>query len=235
MGHERIIERIRKLLSLAKSDNEHEAANAAAKAQELLSQYNLSMSDIPAGDDGKVHADTARAKTRVRLERWAKALACRTGKAFDCAYYHSLGGHTCFVGVGADQQVCAWTYGYLYKTLLRMGSKYMQTPRCRRLRSSRSKSLARESYLLGAVWSISDRLEAQRERTPVTQAALVPVKEDAIRAAMPDGLRSRNLDFKGIRDADLEAGFTDGLGVPLSTPLIADHQDPLVGATEVRQ
>ncbi|MDP3427015.1 MAG: DUF2786 domain-containing protein, partial [Humidesulfovibrio sp.] len=148
MSHERILAKIRKLLSLSKSDNEHEAATAAAKAQELLSQYNLSMSDIPADDDGKIRAATAKARTRQRLEKWASALACRTAKAFDCAYFHHFEGSTCFVGVGADQEVCAWTYGYLYKTLLRMGSKYMLSPRFRRLRSSRSKALARESYLL---------------------------------------------------------------------------------------
>jgi hypothetical protein len=225
--NKRIIDRIRKLLSLAKSDNEHEAANAAAKAQELLSQYNLSMSDIPTDDDGKVRADTARSRTRQRLEKWAKALACLTAKAFDCAYYHSLDGNTCFVGVGADQEVCAWTYGYLYKTLLRMGSKHMQTPRCRRLRSSRSKALARESYLLGVVYAVSDRLEAQRLRTPVTSQDLVPVKEAAIREAMPDDLRFRPLDFKGTRDADLEAGLNDGKHVSLASPLKGASQNGL--------
>ncbi len=223
----RIIEKIRKLLALAKSDNEHEAANAAAKAQELLSQYNLSMSDIPAGDDGKVHADTTRARTRQRLEKWARALAHHTAKNFDCAWYHQTDGHTCFVGVGADQEVCSWTYGYLYKTLLRMGSKYMLTPKCRRLRSSRSKTSARESYLLGVVCIIAVRLETQRERTPVTQTALVPVKEDAIRAAMPDDLCFRKLIFKGTRDVDLEAGLNDGRNVPLSSPLNMDLRTEL--------
>lgn len=227
MNHDRIIAKIRKLLSLSKSDNEHEAATAAAKAQELLSQYNLSMSDIPADEDGKVRAGTAKARTRQRLEKWAVSLACRTAKAFDCAYFHHLEGNTCFVGVGADQEVCAWTYGYLYKTLLRMGSKHMLSPRCRRLRSSRSKRLARESYLLGVVLTVSDRLQAQRLRTPVTQTALVPVKEAAIQEAMPDGLRSRALNFKGTRDADLDAGMTDGLNIPLSSPLNGARQPEL--------
>lgn len=224
MGHERIIEKIRKLLSLSKSDNEHEAATAAAKAQELLSQYNLSMSDIPAGDNGRIHADTAKARTRQRLEKWAMSLAYHTAKAFDCAYYHSWEGNTCFVGVGADQEVCAWTFGYLYKTMLSMASRHMRSPQCRRLRSSRSKSLARESYLRGVVLTVSGRLMAQRTRTPVTQTDLVPVKMDAIEAAMPDDLRSSSLEFKKARDADLEAGMTDGLNVPLSSPLKGARQ-----------
>ena len=42
----RIIDKIRKLLRLSRSSNEHEAAAAAAKAQELLSEYNLSLDSM---------------------------------------------------------------------------------------------------------------------------------------------------------------------------------------------
>lgn len=41
-----IIEKIQKLLSLATSDNQHEAELASKKAQELLIKYNLSLSQI---------------------------------------------------------------------------------------------------------------------------------------------------------------------------------------------
>lgn len=43
---EKIIERVRKLLALATSSNEHEAALAAAHAQRLLAEHNLAMADI---------------------------------------------------------------------------------------------------------------------------------------------------------------------------------------------
>ena len=46
-----IIDRISKLLALASDpSNHHEAAAAAAKAQEILDQYNLSMADVQAHD-----------------------------------------------------------------------------------------------------------------------------------------------------------------------------------------
>lgn len=44
----RISEKIRRLLALSTSENPHEAALAAAKAQELLHRYNLEVSDIKA-------------------------------------------------------------------------------------------------------------------------------------------------------------------------------------------
>lgn len=43
---ENIAEKVRLLLNLSKSDNPHEAASAANKAQELLHKYNLSMFDV---------------------------------------------------------------------------------------------------------------------------------------------------------------------------------------------
>src|SRR4051812_49350731 len=41
-----IVEKVRKLLALSTSSNPHEAALAAAKAQNLLAQYNLELSQI---------------------------------------------------------------------------------------------------------------------------------------------------------------------------------------------
>ncbi len=45
---ERIVERVRKLLALSTSQNPHEAALAAAKAQALLFRHNLSMATVEA-------------------------------------------------------------------------------------------------------------------------------------------------------------------------------------------
>lgn len=41
MEREKILDKIRKLLALAKSDNPHEAANAAGRAQALIARYQL--------------------------------------------------------------------------------------------------------------------------------------------------------------------------------------------------
>lgn len=43
---DKILDRIRRLLALSTSSNEHEAALAASKAQDLLLKYNLEMSQI---------------------------------------------------------------------------------------------------------------------------------------------------------------------------------------------
>ena len=183
MEENRIIERIRKLLRLSRSENPYEAALAAERVQRMLSEYNLTLEGIV--DEETEKARQINRKTRKDLEEWAHILASRTASVFDCQYFHDPNtGETSFVGVGADPEVCGWMYGYLYKTLLRLASEHMRGP-ARRLRSSKSKREARKSFLLGAVAVISYRMIAQKKETPVTSCALVPVKERLIRAAMP--------------------------------------------------
>lgn len=218
MDREKVVNRVRKLLNLSSSDNEHEAAAAAAKVQMLLSEYNLSMSDIPELQQQDTKAEKANARTRQRLEQWAYSLAQVTADGFDCDIYHSGSGYTVFVGVGADQEVCAWTYGYLYKTLLRMGSAYLRTA-CGRLRKNASRKIARESYLHGVVHTIQKRLEAQKQETPITSSALVPVKQSLIQAAMPEDLKTARFRSAQLRSSDFRQGMRDGQDIPLSAPL----------------
>jgi hypothetical protein len=211
----RIIDRIRKLLNLSESVNEHEAAAAAAKAHALLAEHNLQMSDIP--EDGRgCTATTSETKTRVKLEEWAFILAARTAKAFSCGYYHSSLGRTVFVGVGADAEVCAWTFSYLYRSLLRMATAYM---RDRRGRGSAIDGQLRASYLGGAVDVIGRRLKKQASETPVTSDALVPVKDEAVQAAMPSDVKPKRFRDKPLHYGAAYAGAMDARDLPLSAPV----------------
>lgn len=211
----RIIDRVRKLLNLSESGNEHEAAAAAAKAQALLAEYNLQMSDIP--EDGRgCSATTSDVRTRIKLEKWAFGLAHKTAKAFSCDYYHSSRGRTTFVGVGADAEVCAWTFSYLYRSLMRMASEYM---RGRRGRGSAVDGQLRESFLTGAVIVIGRRLREQAEQTPVTSDALVPVKDEVVQAAMPEDVRPKRFRERDLVHGAVYAGAMAAQDLPLSTPV----------------
>ena len=46
----RILDKIKKLMALAGSNNPHEAANALRKAQLLMQQYQLSEADVELSD-----------------------------------------------------------------------------------------------------------------------------------------------------------------------------------------
>lgn len=220
MDDTRIKDKIRKLIQMTKSANQHEAAIAAAKVQQMLSEHNLTMESVQL-NTAKMCAQESKCKTRQALEDWAYILAVRTSKAFDCDYYHDRSfGYTVFIGVGVDSEVCSWMYGYLYKTLLKLSSEYLRSKECRRLRAKKSIHAAREAFLRGAVSIISDRLQSQKRICPVTPGALVLSKSNAIKEAMPSELRTKQVSSLSLmREGDWYAGRLSGAGVSLSTPI----------------
>lgn len=57
MSEERITQKIQKLLALSQSSNQHEAANALAKAQLLMEKYGLNQKSIEMSKIGSVEKD----------------------------------------------------------------------------------------------------------------------------------------------------------------------------------
>jgi hypothetical protein len=212
-----IIEKIKKLLALANSSNEHEAALAAGHAQRLLSEHNLAMADIEASHkpDKADKVETAVSKT---LPKWMRHLSAGVSTAFDCqAVHHPATGKMTFIGVGADVQIAAYTFTYLDRTVRKLCSNYMKQHAGSSI-TSRHRELMRQSYYLGAVSTIIARLMEQKVQTPVTTGALVPVKEGLIRQAMNEigNLRTMRSRRSYINGAAYAKGQTDGGQVGIS-------------------
>ncbi len=180
-----IIEKIRKLLALANSSNEHEAALAASHAQRLLSEHNLAMADIES-EQKPQSADKVEATVSKTLPKWVRYLSAGVCTAFDCqAIQHPALGKMTFIGVGADVQVAAYTFAYLDKTVRKLCSSYIK----HHVNSgvpNRQRELMRQSYYLGAVSTITGRLREQKAVTPITPGALVPIKAGLIKKAMSE-------------------------------------------------
>lgn len=206
-----IIEKIRKLLALANSSNEHEAALAAGHAQRLLAEHNLAMADIDAAHrpDKADKVETAVSKT---LPKWLRHLSAGVSSAFDCqAVHHPATGRLTFIGVGADVQIAAYSFTYLDRTVRKLCVTYMKQ-HAGVTASSRHRELMRQSYYLGAVSTITSRLKEQKVRKPVTTGALVPVKEGLIRQAMNEigNLRTMHSRRSYINGDAYSRGQTDG-------------------------
>ena len=88
-----IIERVRKLLALADSDNVHEAANDAAQAQKLMAKHAIEsvMLDIHADETGDedepIESDTLIAMDGGRIATWKLNLTRHVTNANGCRYY----------------------------------------------------------------------------------------------------------------------------------------------------
>ncbi len=206
-----IIEKIKKLLALANSSNEHEAALAAGHAQRLLSEHNLAIADIEAAHrpDKADRVETAVSKI---LPKWLRHLSAGVSSAFDCqAIHHPATGKMTFIGVGADVQVAVYTFTYLDRTVRKLCSTYMKQHVSGAI-ANRHRELMRHSYYLGAVTTITVRLRDQKVQTPVTTGALVPVKEGLIRQAMSEIGKIRTMHSRRsyINSDAYASGQTDG-------------------------
>lgn len=185
MDNQAVIEKIKKLLALASSCNEHEAALAASHAQRLLSEHNLAMADIES-EQKPQSADKVETSVAKSLPKWVRHLSAGICTAFDCqAVHHPVQGKMTFIGVGADVQIAAYTFAYLDKTVRRLCSNYIRHHVSDRT-PNRQRELMRQSYYLGAVSTITGRLREQKIQTPTTPGALVPVKEGLIKKTMSE-------------------------------------------------
>ena len=182
-----IIEKIQKLLALANSSNEHEAALAAAHAQRLLSEHNLAMTDVEANLQRPQSADKVETTVAKTLPKWVRNLSAGVCSAFDCqAIHHPAQGKMTFIGVGADVQVASYTFSYLDRTVRKLCSSYMKYRVNDSNLSNRNRELMRQSYYLGAISTINSQLVQQKVQTPITPGALVPIKEGLIKKAMSE-------------------------------------------------
>ncbi len=180
MEQNSIIEKIRKLLALSNSSNEHEAALAASHVQRLLSEHNLAMADIETSQKPE-KADRIETSAAKALPKWVRHLCAGVSSAFDCqAIHHPATGTMSFIGVGADVQIAAYTFSYLEKTIRRLCTAYIKL-QVSAATANRQRELIRHSYYLGAVSIINQLLAAQKKETPITPGTLVQHKEALIR------------------------------------------------------
>lgn len=207
---EQIIDKIKKLLRLAKSSNEHEAALAAARAQEMLSKYNLDETELVEREIPK-EAGTASVHNVVKKPAsWVFLLASSVSAAFDCQYYHSSLGRVVFVGVDCDHEIASWTFAYLYRSINRLAAAFMGKSQQRRL-TAKGKKKVRLSYCLGCTDVVKHKLNQQKERTPITTTALVPVKEALIKARMEQcGVVTESLEHEDVSNRAYWTGRHDG-------------------------
>ena len=229
-----IIEKIKKLLALANSSNEHEAALAANHAQRLLSEYNLAMSDIdttPRPD----RADTVEAVVPKVLPKWLRHLCAGVSAAFDCQSVHyPATGRMVFIGVGADVEIACYTFGYLNRVVRKLCKNYLRHHVS--VISSRHRELLKQSYLLGVASTINIRLRNQKVETPITVGALVPVKEGLIMLAMSElgklkTVRSRK---SYINAAAYSKGQADGRQIEIHNGIGCGETRTQKGITELK-
>lgn len=130
-----MIEKVRKLLALSQSSNEHEAALAAEKAQAMLAEYNLSMADVASeekDEDFIIDADDV-----TESVPWRRTLAASVAKLYFCDYffthrYDPTVSRSCgyirkdihsFVGAPHNITIAKMMFQYLSQTVERLADE----------------------------------------------------------------------------------------------------------------
>jgi hypothetical protein len=161
------IDKVRKLLELSKSPNENEAARAAAKAREILSNYNLSMADLPL-DEIRATLDIMEKEVDEdpTLRMWIQNLITHTCKGFDCTHIIAnkrSGTKVIFIGDELDAEIAASTFEFLKKEIRRLCSESLPLL-VKHLGQEWTPQQIEDSYLDGAVYRIGEKLQKQIDK-----------------------------------------------------------------------
>lgn len=120
-----IIDRIQKLLALATSPNENEAAQAAAKACALLMQYNLSLEDVKSAERKANLIELEEIENHRRKVHWKGNLAVTIAKANFCQAWWT-GGQITLAGRPHNRAIVKSLYDYLTSTIERLATQALK-------------------------------------------------------------------------------------------------------------
>jgi len=113
MDHSKAIEKIKKLLRLAASDNPHEAATAMRQARAMMEKFRIEEADVALSD---IQESASRSGSKINPVRWEASLAGCVKRAYACELLFMAGvGEWRFIGEFAE--VASYTMTILLRQI----------------------------------------------------------------------------------------------------------------------
>lgn len=160
--NDKIIEKIKKVLELSKNNPSiEEAKSAALKAQKLMAEYHISMTEIEALEDIE---NIAEEKVSVGIgNKWKYTLSAIVSKNFRCKYFYYGKSSVVFYGYEKDTEIAAITFKMLFNIGNKESTRYYQKKRlecikCNRRFNGRG---IKNAFLNGYLLGIKEALEKQ--------------------------------------------------------------------------
>ena len=171
------VDKIKKLLALAESDNENEAKAALLKARELMAEHKVAESDI-APETSVRHVETGY-KCSKRKDPWMQSLATLIGENYCCQAYTVRGygkqTHTvCFVGLDEDVELCVTVFSYAVDFI------HKKTKKIRKENSvfgPETATVMADSYGIGFFAGVQEAFQKQTEQQQEWGLVLVTPEE----------------------------------------------------------
>jgi hypothetical protein len=233
-----IMDRIRKLLALATSTNTHEAALAAAKAQALMFQHNITTAQIDALASQDAHKaqyvreDITLIGAHRNSKNWRRLLIFNLARPNFCQAF-SFRGTTRMALVGQRHNIELITYlaAYLTREIERLAREgYHALTWYQRDVPQRTWE---DSFCRGAVRAIGYRLSQQRtedeQQVPDTSRALVVLEDqhvaDAAKRYFPHTV---NTNYGSTRSVSASRqGYQAGMTIQLRPGITAQQRPQL--------
>ncbi len=204
-----VIEKVRKLRALAESANVHEAAAAAAAAERLIQEHNLSEAALHVDNEDEPVTYEGVAEMGPTIATWQSNLLHYLQRAYQCCGFYKpvwtgKRSHR-FVAYGRPQDLDTLKYQFAFFTA-------EITRLCAAAAKGKGRTFA-NSFRLGAAQAIGDALYEARKvaRTTATSTALVVVDR---RAELSKNRRDHDVpDLKSSRPSSYRVdgdGFAAG-------------------------
>ncbi len=215
---EKIVEKVRALLALSTSPNEHEAAAALNKAQELLLKYKMSMSDMQRLDS---HV-TAQSVEDIVFpydvdQQWRSTLLGIIARANFCSVVNErANGNTVLFGYRGEMEVTKALYEWVLEQLLRLSQRYFLVMEIEHLDvnhkelriSQKKRKIWFDSFFTGAVESLNSRLKRHEHSPDANVQALVVSNM----AALTEYASQRWVNLRSSRALTIKDGSARSLG-----------------------
>lgn len=203
-----IIDKIRKLLALAKGSTEHEAAAALAKAREMMDAHGVSDAHIAMAE---IEEATARASRTQRPPRWESYLCQAVRRALGVEVFITAEGDRTYVGRAPAAEIAAYAFAVLFRRLKSARADYIrvQLKRCGPARKRQRADIFCEGWAMAVYRKIADLMPARPDDELVGQYLAERYPHLA-----PIGARGAKLKGRGAAD-DYWRGRSAGRDVQL--------------------
>lgn len=213
-------DKIKKLLALSKSPNEHEAQSALAKAQQLMAEHKISMAEVEDKEQRKAHEHSTGVTYSARRDPWILGLAKVISKNYCCESFscREKGTQThklCFCGLDEDIEICMIAFKYATDCIRSEIKKRKSKGKLFNYTNELIVSIC-NGYAYGFIKGLDEAFEEQKRAASHSEAnwGLVLSTPPEVKQRMSElGLKKTKFQSKQaakLSKSDYEAGKKDG-------------------------
>lgn len=199
----KIADKIKKLMALSNSPNEHEAALATERARALLEKHNLTMTDVELET-----AEMIKHRTQIprgpngewgyykKLKRWQYNLCHTINHYFYVQTLFGIKGHIVIVGAKDDVEVANYVLMYLMRAVEKLTRDYTDAKRKEGASGRSYIDAVSKSFAKSCVYGINNTLSKEQRKTKATTAngtELMVVKSSVLKKYIAKEFKLRSL------------------------------------------